>query len=180
MSNVNVCPRYTAAHSQAESYKAGVVRWRCCSEWFTSESTCVVVYTIVKQGPSFGYHPNPAKAWLIVKEDNLDQATNNFGSSGVNNTSETPWSCTWKHRICQGICKEESCWMVWRGYPPIYHCKIGTTSCILCFYTWSEPSLELCPEDNTKHHQTTDCLAGRSHPTPVDPCNHWPKHNYKH
>ena len=43
--------------------------------------------TLLKQGPSFGYHPNPAKTWLIVKEDNLDQATNVFGGSGVNITS---------------------------------------------------------------------------------------------
>ena len=39
-----------------------------------------------KLGPSFGYHPNPAKTWLIVKEDHLDQATNIFGNSGVNIT----------------------------------------------------------------------------------------------
>ena len=42
--------------------------------------------TLLKQGPSLGYHPNSAKTWLIVKEDNLDQATNIFGSSGVNIT----------------------------------------------------------------------------------------------
>ena len=43
--------------------------------------------TLLKQGPFFGYHPNPAKISLILKEDNLDQATNTFGSSGVNITS---------------------------------------------------------------------------------------------
>ena len=43
--------------------------------------------TLLKESPSFGYHPNPAKIWLIVKEDNLDQVTNIFGSSGVNITS---------------------------------------------------------------------------------------------
>ena len=47
-------------------------------EWWTA---------LLRQGPSFGYHPNPAKTWLIVKEGNLDQATNIFGSSGVNITS---------------------------------------------------------------------------------------------
>ena len=66
-----------------------------------------------------------------------------------------------------------------RGHPPIYHCKKGTTSCIPCLHTWSNPSLELCPKDDTKHHWTPDSL-GRSHPTPVDPCNHWPKHNVRH
>ena len=44
-------------------------------EWWTA---------LLRQGPSFGYHPNPAKTWLIIKEGNLDQATNIFGSSGVN------------------------------------------------------------------------------------------------
>lgn len=46
--------------------------------------------TLLKESPSFVYHPNSAKIWLIVKEDNLDQITNIFGSSGVNITSSGP------------------------------------------------------------------------------------------
>ena len=42
---------------------------------------------LLRQGPSFGYHPNPAKTSLIVKESNLDRATNISGSRGVNITS---------------------------------------------------------------------------------------------
>ena len=67
--------------------------------------------TLLKQGPSFGYYPNPAKTWFIVKEDNLDQATNIFGSSEVNITfsgQKHLAAALGKHRICQEICKEES------------------------------------------------------------------------
>ena len=46
--------------------------------------------TLLKESPSFVYHPNSAKIWLIVKEDNLDQITNIVGSSGVNITSSGP------------------------------------------------------------------------------------------
>ena len=42
---------------------------------------------LLKLGPTYGYHPNPAKTWLVVKEEHVDQAETLFGNSGVNVTS---------------------------------------------------------------------------------------------
>jgi hypothetical protein len=39
---------------------------------------------LLKLGPAYGYHPNPEKTWLIVKEESLDDAAEAFRSSGVN------------------------------------------------------------------------------------------------
>ena len=38
-------------------------------------------------GPSYGYYANPAKTWLIVKEDHLQSAKMTFTSTGVNITT---------------------------------------------------------------------------------------------
>ena len=139
--------------------------------------------TLLKQGPSFGYYPNPAKTWFIVKEDNLDQATNIFGSSEVNITfsgqkhlgaalGSTEFVKKYvKKKVgewCEGV----------TTYLPLQkeNHKLHT---LPSYMTWSKPLLELCPTDNTKHHRTPDSLR-RSHPTLVDPCNHWPKHNVRH
>ena len=37
-----------------------------------------------KIGPDYGYYPNAAKTWLIVKEDMLDTATEAFKDTGIN------------------------------------------------------------------------------------------------
>ena len=39
---------------------------------------------LVEIGPLYGYHPNPTKTWLIVKEDYYDEAKTIFSLSGVN------------------------------------------------------------------------------------------------
>jgi len=39
-------------------------------------------------GPKFGYFPNASKTWLIVKEELLDQATEEFGDTNIQLTSE--------------------------------------------------------------------------------------------
>ena len=39
------------------------------------------------EGPPYGYYPNPAKTWLLVKEEHLSQAQEAFEGSGVNITS---------------------------------------------------------------------------------------------
>ena len=39
-------------------------------------------------GPSFGYHANPSKTWLITKEHLIDEAQSTFSDTGVNLTTE--------------------------------------------------------------------------------------------
>ena len=39
-------------------------------------------------GPSFGYHPNAPKTWLITKETHLQEATTLFYGTGVNITAQ--------------------------------------------------------------------------------------------
>ena len=43
---------------------------------------------ITRFGPEYGYYPNPAKTWLVVKEEHLEAARNTFGSSGIQITTE--------------------------------------------------------------------------------------------
>ena len=43
---------------------------------------------LVEVGPAYGYLPNPAKTWLVTKQDYFDKATNIFAGSGVNITPE--------------------------------------------------------------------------------------------
>ena len=43
---------------------------------------------LAEVGPSYGYHPNASKTWLIVKEDKLEAATTAFEGTGVNITLE--------------------------------------------------------------------------------------------
>ena len=46
-------------------------------EWWVS---------LKNKGPSYGYHANPAKTWLIVKKEYLPSATELFAHTGVNIT----------------------------------------------------------------------------------------------
>ena len=43
---------------------------------------------ITRFGPEYGYYPNPAKTWLVVKEEYLEAARNTFGSSGIQITTK--------------------------------------------------------------------------------------------
>ena len=47
-------------------------------DWWTS---------LNHNGPSFGYHANPAKTWLIIKAEHLPSATKLFQGTGVNITT---------------------------------------------------------------------------------------------
>ena len=38
---------------------------------------------IVEMGPAFGYYPNASKTWLVVKGENLEEATKFFKDAGV-------------------------------------------------------------------------------------------------
>ena len=44
--------------------------------------------SIVKNGPSFGYHPKASKSWLVVKADEFDEAVAVFAGTGINITKE--------------------------------------------------------------------------------------------
>ena len=39
-------------------------------------------------GPEYGYHPNPPKTWLIVKDESYSQAHLIFQGTGVSITKE--------------------------------------------------------------------------------------------
>ena len=43
---------------------------------------------IVTLGPSYGYHPNASKMWLVTKKAHLQDAVTIFQDSGVNITDE--------------------------------------------------------------------------------------------
>ena len=43
---------------------------------------------ISKIGPNYGYYPNTTKTWLIVKDNNLEEATTLFQGMGVSVTVE--------------------------------------------------------------------------------------------
>ena len=51
----------------------------CMNEWWSSVNTI---------GPSYGYHANPSKTWLIVKEEYLSSAKEFFAPAGVNITTD--------------------------------------------------------------------------------------------
>ena len=39
-------------------------------------------------GPLFGYHPNPSKTYLVVKEEHIENATQAFADTGVQITTD--------------------------------------------------------------------------------------------
>ena len=43
---------------------------------------------ITELGSEYGYFPNPAKTWLVVKEDHLEAAQHIFGESGIQLTTQ--------------------------------------------------------------------------------------------
>ena len=43
---------------------------------------------LVERGPAYGYHPNPAKTCLVVKEEKVEMATEVFQGTGISVTEE--------------------------------------------------------------------------------------------
>ena len=43
---------------------------------------------LVKSGPAFGYFPNAAKTWLLVKPEKQQEANSIFGDTGIQITSD--------------------------------------------------------------------------------------------
>ena len=64
--------------------------------WFADDATAGGGLTglkewwdrIVDLGPEYGYYPNASKTWLIVNEDNFDEAINLFEGTGIAITKE--------------------------------------------------------------------------------------------
>ena len=42
----------------------------------------------MKSGPAFGYFPNAAKTWLLVKPEKQQEANSIFGDTGIQITSD--------------------------------------------------------------------------------------------
>ena len=64
--------------------------------WYTDDASAVRTLTSLREwwdklstiGPSFGYHANPSKTWLITKDHLIDEAQSTFSDTGINLTSE--------------------------------------------------------------------------------------------
>ena len=64
--------------------------------WYADDATASGQLTNIRNwwdqlttdGPSFGYHVNNEKSWLIVKEEHLEQAERTFEGTGIKITSE--------------------------------------------------------------------------------------------
>ena len=64
----------------------------CEQIWFADDSAAIGKIAqlhawwtkLIKVGPAFGYLPNPAKTWIVAKQDHLNLATDTFRGSGVN------------------------------------------------------------------------------------------------
>ena len=69
--------------------------------WFADDATAVGDLSSLKSwwnhldkiGPEYGYLPNATKSWLIVKQDQLEQAKSLFKDTGVSIT-KTSWRCS--------------------------------------------------------------------------------------
>ena len=68
----------------------------CEQIWYADDSAAIGTVVqlhawwtkLAEVGPAFGYFPNPAKTWLVTKQDHFNLATDTFGGSGVNVTPE--------------------------------------------------------------------------------------------
>ena len=64
--------------------------------WFADDASAVGDLSALREwwdrlvqiGPEYGYHPNPPKTWLIVKEESYSQANLIFQGTGVSITKE--------------------------------------------------------------------------------------------
>ena len=64
--------------------------------WYTDDTTATNKIAnlrmwwdqLTKEGPNFGYFPNPSKIWLVTKESCHDAEISAFADMGVNITSE--------------------------------------------------------------------------------------------
>ena len=70
---------------------------------------------VTELGPQYGYFPNPAKTWLVVKEEHLEAAQNTFGGSGIQITTQgqqylgAPIGC--KEFADQSVKKKVDAWV---------------------------------------------------------------------
>lgn len=63
--------------------------------WYADDASALGSITNIRNwwdkltntGPSFGYHANPAKTWLVTKDTHLSEAITAFSGSNVNVTS---------------------------------------------------------------------------------------------
>ena len=68
----------------------------CEQIWYTDDSAAIGTVAqlhawwtkLAEVGPAFGYFPNPAKTWLVTKQDHFNLVTDTFRRSGVNVTPE--------------------------------------------------------------------------------------------
>ena len=64
--------------------------------WYADDATAGGTITTLRSwwdrlravGPSFGYHPNPSKTWLVVKADSEHRAEESFQHTGIKITTQ--------------------------------------------------------------------------------------------
>ena len=68
----------------------------CKQVWYADESAAIGKIEqlrawwdrLVKQGPAFGYFPNPSKTWIVTKQEYHKEVTEVFADYGINITPE--------------------------------------------------------------------------------------------
>ena len=80
--------------------------------WFADDATAGGSLTglkrwwdrIAERGPAYGYHPNPTKTSLVVKEENVETAKEVFQGTGISITGDGKRhlgaSCYWNPVLC--------------------------------------------------------------------------------
>ena len=72
------------------------LKGNCRQMWYADDAAAVGKLAdlrawwdlLIREGPAYGYHPNPLKTWLVTKEGCHTAATSIFAGTGVNFTSD--------------------------------------------------------------------------------------------
>ena len=120
--------------------------------------------TLTKEGPAFGYYPNPQKTWLITKKGFHTIGSTIFHQTGVHER-HTRWKTlpriTYRlPRVHGDLRRVQSCLLVLTGDKPCRHCHYPATRCLLCIKPWTIKQVDLYVSHNTQHESPTDTARG--------------------
>ena len=178
--NGHVCSRCSAIDPQTQEQLSGC---HVKQVWFADEATGAGSCENLRQwwdqiehlGPTFGYHPNGAKTYLIVKEEHENKAKALFADTDVHITINgkrhlgAAFRCKHLHRR---ICLKQSQRMGQRDHSPVSSSHYPTSCSLCCFHPWTFQSLDLHLQDYTRYSGPAPSL-GDSHPPTFHPCTHW-------